>query len=233
MFSFLQATEEAKRKKLLIKVANTADNPFKDYLQTPLPNVNSVLSNLEFLSLDFETTGLDVNKDVILSMGYTLIRKNKIILAESKHQLIQINRAIPKETVVIHKITDDRAQTGMPVHNALEALFKAVAGRVVLVHYSKIEKNFLNAVCQRLYGHCLPMLLVDTMAIAHKHLTRTHGHFNPQQLRLFNLRQHYHLPRYNAHNALEDALATAELFLVQMARKGDMDKIILKTILSK
>lgn len=232
MLSFLQKTEEAKRKKLLTTVADMADNPFKEYLQTPLPNVNSVLSDIEFLSLDFETTGLDVNNDVILSMGYTLIRHNKIVLAESEHQLIKINRDIPKETVVIHQITDDRAKTGIHLHHAIEKLFKAMAGRVVLVHYANIEKNFLNAACQRLYGHPLPMLLVDTMVIANKHFTRTHGHFNPQQLRLFNLRQHYDLPRYKAHNALEDALATAELFLVQMAQKGEMDKISLKTILS-
>ena len=36
-------------------------------------------------------------------------------------------------------------------------------------------------------------------------------------LRLFNLRERYKLPAYKAHNALSDALSTAELFLALMA----------------
>ena len=36
-------------------------------------------------------------------------------------------------------------------------------------------------------------------------------------LRLFNLRPRYNLPRYKAHNALSDAIATAELFMALAA----------------
>ena len=39
----------------------------------------------------------------------------------------------------------------------------------------------------------------------------------PGNLRLFNLRPHFGLPQYKAHNALYDALATAELFLAMAA----------------
>lgn len=229
MFSFFRPSEDDKRCRLLKKVE---DGPFKDYLKVPFPAIDTPLSELEFLSLDFETTGLDPYRDVILSFGYTLLRKNKVVMANNCHQIIKINREIPKETVVIHKITDDRMATGIRLHIALEALLKAMTGKVILVHYANIEKNFLNEACKRLYGYEIPMQIVDTMVIANRHLQRTHMHFNPGQLRLFNLRESHRLPRYNAHSALEDAVATAELFLAQMARKGEMEKITLKEVMS-
>jgi len=43
-------------------------------------------------------------------------------------------------------------------------------------------------------------------------------------LRLFNLREAQQLPRYRAHNALSDALATAELFLALAAHADPAGK---------
>ena len=50
-----------------------------------------------------------------------------------------------------------------------------------------------------------------------------------ESLRLFNLREQQGLPHYKAHNALEDAISTAELYLAQKASLNtDEDKISLK-----
>jgi DNA polymerase-3 subunit epsilon len=41
--------------------------------------------------------------------------------------------------------------------------------------------------------------------------------YDPSELRLSNLRESAKLPRYCAHNALTDALATAELLFAEVA----------------
>ena len=53
----------------------------------------------------------------------------------------------------------------------------------------------------------------------------------PGDLRLFNLRERYHLPNYKAHNALSDAISTAELFLALAAESGDLAKHRLQAFL--
>jgi len=40
-------------------------------------------------------------------------------------------------------------------------------------------------------------------------------------LRLSDLREAYNLPRYNAHDCLVDAIATAELLIAIAAHRGD------------
>ena len=213
--SFLPLAYQQKR--LLKKASNDA---VRKYLETPLPKNSQAVNNTEFLALDFETTGFNAQKEAILSVGYTLVRKGRVVLAENGHHIIKINRPIPDKSVVVHKITDDRAEQGEHLHDVLEILLKKMAGRVLIVHFVSIERSFLNAAFQKLYGYKLPMQIVDTLEIEKKQLQRRQSLISPNQLRLFNLRTQYGLPRYNAHNALEDAIATAELFLAQVAHKS-------------
>jgi DNA polymerase-3 subunit epsilon len=61
----------------------------------------------------------------------------------------------------------------------------------------------------------VPFLIpvIDTQLMAKQLMQRRDIPYKARDLRLFNLRDRYNLPRYAAHHALSDALATAELFL--------------------
>jgi DNA polymerase-3 subunit epsilon len=206
---------EAKKKRLLKKVTHPIA---QRYLETPFPKLTDNVWDLDYLVLDFETTGLDPNKDAILSMGYTEIKQGRVHLSACKHRIIKLNMVLPPETVVVHKITDDRMQAGMHLHDALHELLEHMTGKVIVVHYEPIEHNFLKGAMTRVYGQALPMLFVDTLAMEKRFMDKSMQVVKPNQLRLGNLRKHYNLPRYPAHNALEDAIATAELFLAELCQ---------------
>lgn len=217
---------ERHRKRLLNKVD---EGHLKAYLSRPFPSLNASILESEFLVLDYETTGLNASTEAILSIGFTVIKQGRVVLHENGHHLVCINKPIPKESVVIHKITDSRARSGQHLHQVFPILLQHLCGRAVVVHYRPIEQGFTQAASQQLYGHKLPMLMFDTLAIERKKRQRQQGLFDPQQLRLYNLRKHYRLPRYGAHNALEDAIATAELFLAQAKFKNrDLAKVTLR-----
>ncbi|MGV6817993.1 MAG: exonuclease domain-containing protein [Thiotrichales bacterium] len=230
MFHLFLNQAEKQRKKLLSTVS---DAQFKAYLEHPLPDLDQSIENTEFLALDFETTGLDPDQGAILSIGYTVIKHSRILLKKNGHLLVRINKPLPHDSVVIHHITDDRMSLGEPLTAAINKLLLAMAGRALLVHYQGIEKPFLNAAGKQLFGSEIPAVYVDTLDIARKRLSRAPVRYGPHHLRLFNLRDYYQLPRYHAHNALEDAIATAELFLAEMNAKGTpLSKIKLKTVIS-
>ncbi len=219
----------AQQQKLLAK---TTDPGVRHYLQTPLPSMNTPYAEVEYLALDFETTGLNARQEAILSVGYSVIQQQRIQLSENGHHIIKVNRPISEESIVIHKITEERACRGEHIHDVMQLLLRKMAGRVLLVHYAAIEKNFLKQICKQLYGFHLPFLMVDTFALEYNYLHKTGQLIVEQQLRLSNLRKHYGLPRYHAHNAMVDAIATAELFLAQMqSRHTTACQIPLKQIL--
>lgn len=209
--------QERYRRSLIKKITS---GPMAEYIKQPLLDKNTEISDVEFLSLDFETTGLKSSSDAILSVGCTVIKNMRIIMQENLHKIIKISTPIPKASVVIHGITDDRAQQGSHLHHVMESLLSKMQGRVLLVHFADIERNFINMACKKIYGHKLPMLITDTMEIEKKRLERLNLLNSPNQLRLFNIRKQYGLPRYYAHSALEDAISTAELFLAQVNKIG-------------
>ncbi|MEJ2454572.1 MAG: exonuclease domain-containing protein [Candidatus Thiodiazotropha sp.] len=188
-----------------------------DYLSTPLMPKKTQCEDLVIVALDLETTGLDPKHDHILSYGLVEIQHMTIRLETSRHQLISIDGQIPEESAVIHQITDDQAATGVSIREALPELLSRLAGKVMLVHYASIEQNFISAACQKLYGAPFVIPTIDTLVLAQRLFERRNHTIQPGDLRLFNLRPRYNLPNYKAHNALSDALATAELFLAMAA----------------
>lgn len=188
-----------------------------DYLSTPLPSKKTECEDLVIVALDLETTGLDPRRDKILSYGLVEVRHMTVKLETSRHQLISIDGQIPEESAVIHQITDDQAATGITIEKALPELLACLAGKVMLVHYASIEQNFLSAACQTLYGAPFVIPTIDTLVLAQRLFERRNHTIQAGDLRLFNLRPRYNLPNYKAHNALSDALATAELFLAMAA----------------
>jgi DNA polymerase-3 subunit epsilon len=165
------------------------------------------------VALDLETTGLDPKKDAILSIGLVEVDHWGIRLATAWHRIVRVDTAIPGDSAVIHQITDDQSAAGSPLEELLPEVLARLAGRPMIVHYSPIEQNFIDAACRRLYGAPFVTPIVDTLEIGQRVFERRNHLIQPGDLRLFNLRPRYNLPQYKAHNALSDALATAELFL--------------------
>jgi DNA polymerase-3 subunit epsilon len=176
------------------KALKQATHPvMQKYLSQPLADVARPWDQVDIVSLDFETTGLDPACEQILSYGKVEIKGGLIQLASARHELVKAEKSIPESSAIIHHITDDQARTGRD--------------------YNNIEQGFLDAACRRLYGSPFIIPIIDTLALGHRILVRRNHALSTNALRLFNLRDLYKLPVYRAHNALNDAMTTAELFL--------------------
>jgi DNA polymerase-3 subunit epsilon len=191
--------------------------PLRDYLAQPMPRARRDYRDTDFLAIDLETTGLDVRKDLILSVGYVTLHGKQIHLASARHRVVRIDRSIPEASAVIHQITDDQAARGMELRDVMTELLEVLAGKVMIAHHAAIERGFLGNACRRLWGAGLPVSVVDTQVLARRHFERRQIPYKGSDLRLHALGDRYNLPRYGAHHALSDALAAAELFLAQAA----------------
>ena len=204
-----------KRRRMCLAKA-PAGSAMYDYLSTPLPNKDATISRTNILSLDFETTGLNVLNDQLLSIGCVDMSHGKIKLGSGYHQVIRTHGNLCKNNVAIHKITDAEKEQGAELQHAIDDLLRLMAGKVILVHYAKIERNFLTQSCKRIYGFVPPFLMIDTLAIIKRRLDKSDIPYDPSKLRLVNQRSSFGLPSYHAHNALKDAIATAELLQAEL-----------------
>jgi DNA polymerase III subunit epsilon len=218
------------RRRLLLRKA--PPGPLRDYLARPFPRVGSDWRAVDFLAIDLETTGLDLRKDAILSVGHVTLSGGAILLATAEHRVVRFVGDIPAASAVIHQITDDQAALGEDLEIVLADLLRALVGKVLIAHHARIETTFIGRACQQVYGVGLAVPVVDTQILAQRQLDRRQIAYKGSDLRLHALGERYNLPRYAAHNAFYDALSAAELFLAQAANLGDGRTLPLRDILA-
>ncbi len=187
-------------------------NVMREFLSQPLVDKKRDWRELDIVSLDLETTGLQPDKDQILSIGLVELKQGSIHLDTAWHKIINVGSAVPESSAVIHHITDDLVSDGEALDSIMPELIRRMTGKVMLVHYAFVEQQFINAACMKLYGSPFIIQTIDTLPIAQRRMEQRNHTIQAGDLRLFNLMTYYNLPHYKAHNALYDAISTAELF---------------------
>lgn len=192
--------------------------PVQDLVAAPSPPRHTPVSEVEFLAVDVETTGLDPRHDHVLSIGWVPVKERQVVLRGACEVVVGLPPgADVGESATVHGITDDAVAVATTFSGVLPDLFAALHGRVLLAHHAPIELDFLLRATKEAYGSGLPLTAVDTLSLQHRIVFGHHREIRSGSLRLNQARQHFGLPRYPAHGALIDAIAAGELLLAQIA----------------
>jgi DNA polymerase-3 subunit epsilon len=124
------------------------------------------------------------------------------------------------ESAVLHGLTDDDLAGAPDLAGVVPDLVAALRGRVLVAHHAPIEIGFLRHALKGAQPDGSAVRVVDTMTLQRRLLVGGRGEPPPGALRLDAARRRYGLPRYAAHRAATDAVATAELLLAQVAELG-------------
>jgi DNA polymerase-3 subunit epsilon len=174
-----------------------------------------------YWALDLETGGLDARTDPIISVGMVPLRGGIIRLGEAFSTLIRPDpgRPIRPESVRAHQLLAGDLRKSPPLGAVLREVDRRLADGVLLVHNRGIDIPFLKG------GHARTGLawrkpqVVDTVDLimktaARRRFLRPASGDEMPSLNLSEARRAQGLPDYEAHDALTDAVSTAELFLV-------------------
>jgi len=209
-------------------LAQTARDPrLKTFYAHGLPSAECPLQDVPMAALDVETTGLDPSVDEIVSIGIVPMTLDCIQASKSRYWVVKPSVELTPESVTIHSITHAQIESAPDLTAVLGEVLEALTGRIVVVHCREIERQFLNAALKVRIGEGIEFPVIDTMELeARLHrkqpglLARLFGRrTQAQSIRLAPSRERYRLPRYRAHHALTDALASAELLQAQVAHR--------------
>lgn len=176
-------------------------------------------SEWDYLVLDVETSGLDAKQDHIVSVGWVCIHNGVIDLDSARH--IVIENTDVGESVGIHMITDSDIELhGKRQESVLRYLRHLLRSRVLVMHHAPLELNFLKQAWKKEVLPAFSVNWLDTLAIERAKANRNQQPIQDGGFRLCACRERYGLPDYDGHDALTDALATAELLLAQTAYQG-------------
>lgn len=178
-----------------------------------------------YWALDLETSGLRVGTDCILSLGMVPIRSGIIHYGERYHSLVRPPdlSQLSTEGLGAHHIMPADIEAAPTIGEVLPEVDGRLRGAVLLVHHASVDVAFLEAAYART-GLTWPRPdIVDTVNLVLQLHRRQHAfvpHPPPPRAGLPAAREALGLPPYRHHDALADALATAELFLALRSRLG-------------
>jgi DNA polymerase-3 subunit epsilon len=173
-----------------------------------------------YWALDLETGGLDPRHDPILSVGMVPIREGGIRLGEAWSSLVRPEEAdeIDPSSIRAHHLLPGEVRDAPPVAAVLAEVDRRVREGALLVHHASLDVRFLKRAYGR-HGMRWPAPpVVDTVALILKAAKRArfldpNAEHEPD-VNLLAARRRHGLPNYGQHDALVDAIAAAELFLV-------------------
>lgn len=205
-------------------LANSAEAPvLKAFYEAGCPSAETPISEVPMVALDFETTGLEAEGHSIVSIGLVPFTLDAIQLNQAKHWVVRPRLPLHQTSVTFHGITHADIDAAPDLSEILEEVFASLNGRIPVVHFRSIERPFLNVALLSRLNEGIRFPVIDTMAIeAHLHPDRQPSFVQrvmgkqPVSIRLADSRKRYGLPHYAAHNALIDAIATAELLQAEI-----------------
>jgi DNA polymerase-3 subunit epsilon len=163
----------------------------------------------EFAALDFETTGLDRRRDAIVSFGVVPVRRGRVVLGQAVHQLVVPEIPSSPESMKVHRILPRDLEVAPSLDVARELLRRALERRFLLTWFAEVEVSFL----ERIFGgrrRSWVRRTVDTRRLA----IELEGQDPDVRESLSSAADRYGVPVAAPHEALDDALVTAQLFLV-------------------
>jgi DNA polymerase-3 subunit epsilon len=166
--------------------------------------------DVNYCTIDLETTGLDFQKDEIVSLGVAQIRQGRVVAEENLYREVHPINAPSLSSVKVHGLRQVDLEIAQPLESVLPELVAALEGRVVIAHAAWIEYAFLKKRIHKA-GSRLSKNMVDTAALARR--TGYAPEMNGKEPSLESLAKRMNLPVYSPHHALGDAMTTAVMFL--------------------
>ncbi len=176
------------------------------------------LQDYIFVVCDTELTGLNKRKDEIVSIGAVKVIDLQIVLDETFYTLVKPKNIAPSKATLVHRITPEELEKAPPIESVLPDFIEYLDTALLVGHFVSIDVHFLNKACKAFLGGTLSNPNIDTMRLARAYKERkcraSFGHCDmSESYNLDDLADEFGLPRFKPHDALEDALQTAYLFL--------------------
>ena len=177
-----------------------------------------LLQDYEFVVFDTELTGFSSKRDEIIAIGAVKIRNLQIICGETFYALVRPDARFQTTSTLVHRLTPQELHQAPIMAEVLPQFLNFCGDAFLVGHFVRLDLEFLNRATQKLMGGVVSTPYLDTMCLAMAYNDIRQGSYCDQYNRqgaynLASLSKEYGLPQFAEHNALQDSLQTAYLFM--------------------
>ncbi|WP_373753023.1 3'-5' exonuclease [Neisseria weixii] len=174
----------------------------------------------EMVSIDCETTSLNVKEAEIISIGAVKIRGNTILTSEPFYVLVKPEGMMEATNVTVHGLRPKDLSDGISIEKALYQLLDFIGGRPLVGYYLEYDVAMIDKFLKPLIGIPLPNRQIEVSAVYFKQEVKKNFYYNDYvDLRMASMIKTLRIPDLPRHNALNDAINVAMMWQAIQARK--------------
>ena len=170
----------------------------------------------EWVAVDCETTGLDVHRDEIISIGAVRIVGNRLLTSQRLEMLVRPDRRLKAASVRVHGLREQDVALGITPVEAMRRLLDFIGSRPLVGYFLEFDVAMLNREIWRLLGVRLPQRKLEVSAMYYEYKNRqlpAHLQGGEIDLRFATMMNDLDLPLRGAHDALNDAVMAGLAFV--------------------
>ncbi|WP_053156246.1 PolC-type DNA polymerase III [Pseudomonas sp. Pf153] len=183
-------------------------------LPVPSPLGECILREQRWVVMDLETTGLNLNKDQVLSIGAVVIEDGAIDFSQQFERTLQCDKEKLGPSVLIHGLAPSAIAAGSDPAEALLAFMEFVGDSPLMAFHAPFDAHMLGRALKDYLGYRLQHPFLDVADLAPMLCPQA----SLRKAGLDDWIGWFKLEVQERHNASADALATAELALILFSR---------------
>ena len=190
----------------LIKRFGLTDQSYRFLFEPELAN--------EAVSLDCETTGFDPWIDEIVSIAAIRVSGRRILASSAFRALVRPEGAIRPDSIKVHQLRQQDVAQARPMSEVLPELLHFIGSRPLVGYWIQFDVRMLNKYLLAMIDTRLPNRQID---VSELYYDRKYSRAPPGtrvDLRYAAIRADLKLPSRAQHDAFEDALGAAEMYLL-------------------
>ena len=175
-------------------------------------NCKADLTSGRVVVVDVETTGLSLANDHLIAIGAVAINSGRIAIADSFGVVLRQETESDKANILVHGIGGSAQRAGLPPEEALLAFLEYLDGAPLFAFHVAFDETMLRKACKRFLGIEFRHTWVDLAYL----LPEFFPDYGNKYHALDDWMAHFSIVNDARHNALADALATAQLGLIAL-----------------
>jgi len=169
------------------------------------------------VSIDCETTSLKVKEAELLSIAAVRIKGGRVCAKDAFYALVKPRQAPDRQNIRVHGLRPCDFSAGSPCGEALEKFLQFIGGRTLLGYYLQYDLAVLNKYLRPILGTALPNYGIEVSG--HYYDWRFADHPGAYiDLRWETMARNLHIPALPRHDALNDAITAAMMYLSLQSR---------------
>ena len=182
-------------------------------MQSPVALGEQLLSEQRFVVVDIESTGLNYIKDKIISIGAVVIENQAINMGQQFSRTLNREHKV-SESVLIHQIAPSEIAAGVRTEEGMLDFLEFVGDSPLLAFHADFDQNLLQREFKDIFSYNFKHPFFDLAELCPM-LYPDHG---MRSLKMDDWVEYFELHVLQRHNAVADALATAELMLILLQK---------------